>query len=264
MSKARRIAPSFVERVWGRTDLSPLYGPQTKRIGEVWFPAGPDFPILVKFIFTSERLSIQVHPKDDYALEYEDSRGKTEMWHILAAEPGATVALGMKDPVTSDVLRASIADGSVVNLLNWVPVEAGNTLFAPAGTVHAIGGGLILCEIQQNSDITYRLFDYGRPRELHLDKGLAVSDTGTCDGRRELPVSCEHFRTEMLDLASPIDTDIKRDHLLITLQGLGIIAGCDFQPGECWFVPADSGQTVVNGEPGCRVLRASAPNVQAA
>src|SRR4051794_14915737 len=113
MSGIHRVDPVFVERVWGREDLSPLYGPQIRKIGEVWFPLGQDFPLLVKFIFTSERLSIQVHPNDEFAELHEGSRGKTEMWHILSSEPGATIALGMKQPMEPNQLRAAIDDGSV-------------------------------------------------------------------------------------------------------------------------------------------------------
>src|SRR5262245_29137069 len=164
----RRLEPKFVERVWGTTDLSPLFPDQHRKIGEVWFDAGPAFPLLTKFLFTSAKLSIQVHPDDAYAQVVENSRGKSEMWHILSAKPHSTIALGFREPVTQEQLRISIADGSVEELLNWVPVKAGDTYYAAAGTVHAIGAGISLCEIQQNSDVTYRLYDYGRPRELHL------------------------------------------------------------------------------------------------
>ena len=234
----QRIEPRFVERVWGRTDLSPLFGPQDKRIGEVWFPIPGDFPLLVKFIFTSERLSVQVHPRDEYARIHENSRGKTEMWHILAAEPDATIALGFREPVDKDSLRFAIADGSVVDLLNWMPVKAGDTVYTPAGTVHAIGGGIVMCEIQQNSDVTYRLFDYGRPRELHVKKGLDVLDPVPYDGHCHLPVMCEHFVTEKLDLNEPSDMTLPHEHLLISIAGSGTIAEQRFEAGQVWRVPA--------------------------
>src|SRR5688500_1980239 len=155
----RLIEPQFVERVWGTTQLAPLFSDQEKKIGEVWFDAGPSFPILVKFIFTSAKLSVQVHPDDSYARTNENSRGKTEMWHILDAGPESTIALGFKEPQTEESVRAAIAreSGATVDtLLEWVPVKPGDTFFAEAGTVHAIGEGIILCEIQQNSDVTYR------------------------------------------------------------------------------------------------------------
>src|SRR3982751_2600550 len=142
MSAIRRIDPVFVERVWGRNDLSPLYGPRETPTGEVWFSPFPEFPLLVKFIFTSERLSVQVHPDDEFAWEHEQSRGKTEMWHILAADQDATIALGLKQAVMSEQFRTAIEDGTVTDLLEWVPVRAGETYFAPAGTVHAIGHGI--------------------------------------------------------------------------------------------------------------------------
>ena len=232
----QRIEPRFVERVWGRTDLSPLFGAQEKRIGEVWFPIPDDFPLLVKFIFTSERLSVQVHPRDEYARIHENSRGKTEMWHILAAEPDSTIALGFREPVEKQSLRTAIADGSVVDLLNWIPVKAGETVYTPAGTVHAIGAGIVMCEIQQNSDITYRLFDYGRPRELHLEKGLDVLDAGPYDGRRDFPVCCEHFTTEKVVLTGPTVLDSPGEHLLIPIGGRGTIAEQPFKAGQVWHV----------------------------
>ena len=115
----------------------------------------------MKLLFTSERLSVQVHPDDG-----EDGpRGKTEMWHILEAEPGAAIALGFREPITRERLREATRTGEIERLLNWMPVKAGETYFTPAHTVHAIGAGIVLCEIQQNSDVTYRLWDYGRPRE---------------------------------------------------------------------------------------------------
>ena len=233
----QRIEPSFVERVWGRTDLSPLFGPQQKRIGEVWFPLPGDFPLLVKFIFTSERLSVQVHPRDEYARTHENSRGKTEMWHILSAGPESTIALGFRRPVDKETLRTAIADGSVVDLLNWIPVKAGETVFTPAGTVHAIGAGIVMCEIQQNSDVTYRLFDYGRPRELHLEKGLEVLDPVPYDGHCNMPVSCEHFTTEKLDLSGAQTLTVESESLLVAIAGHGTIAGQPFGPGEVWHIP---------------------------
>jgi mannose-6-phosphate isomerase len=149
--------------------------PQEERIGEVWFTNGADLPLLVKYIFTSERLSIQVHPNDEQARARGLEQGKTECWYILEAEPGATLGLGLKREVSADELRRSALDGSIEELMDWRPVRAGDFFFVPAGTVHAIGAGISLLEFQQNADVTYRLYDYGRPRELHLDDGMAVS-----------------------------------------------------------------------------------------
>ena len=255
----RRIEPTFVHRPWGREDLSPLFGTFKEKKGEVWFPVGADFPLLVKFLFTSDRLSVQVHPDDASAGLAGESRGKTEMWHVLSAEPGATVAVGMKAPATSTELRSRIADGTVVGMLNWIPVKAGDTIYVPAGTVHALGRGLIVCEVQQNSDVTYRLYDYGSGRELHLEKALAVSRTEVYDGRRELPVHCEHFTTDLLEFSARETSHVECDHLLVTLTGSGTIAGEAFSAGECWFVPAGSGPVELRGETVCTVLRTRCP-----
>jgi mannose-6-phosphate isomerase len=253
----RKLEPVFVERVWGRENLAPLFGQQDTKIGEVWFPAGPHFPLLVKFIFTSERLSIQVHPADEFAAQHENgSLGKTEMWHILSAEPDATIALGLRHDVTREALASSIADGTVLDLMEWVPVKAGDTLYAPAGVIHAIGAGITLCEIQQNSDVTYRLYDYGRPRALHLDKGLAVSQRAPFDGRRSLPLDCNHFTIDLLNPALPDASNLVCEYLLIPTAGSGTIAGQPFQAGQCWLVQPGAGPVEITGTPETRILRA--------
>lgn len=165
-----------VEKPWGRTELPEMFGSTGgRRIGEIWFTGGGDLPLLTKYIFTSERLSIQVHPSDDQARAHGLGSGKEECWYILDAEPGATLGLGLKRQVTREVLRTAALDGSIEDLIDWRPVKAGDFFYVPAGTVHAIGGGLSLLEFQQNADVTYRLYDYGRPRELHLDDGMAVA-----------------------------------------------------------------------------------------
>jgi len=166
----------YVEKPWGRTDLPPMFGaPACKRIGEVWFTGGGDLPLLAKYIFTSERLSIQVHPNDEEARERGLKEGKSECWTIVDAVPGARLGLGLKRGVSKDELRSAALDGSIEALMDWRPVRSGDFIFVPSGTIHAIGAGISLLEFQQNSDVTYRLFDYGRPRELHLDDGIAVS-----------------------------------------------------------------------------------------
>jgi mannose-6-phosphate isomerase len=167
----------YVEKPWGRTQLPSMFDPpEGKRIGEVWFEGDPDLPLLAKYIFTSERLSIQVHPSDDQARARGLVQGKTECWTILDAEPGATIGLGTKRPLSPDELREAALDGSIEELIDWRPVSAGDFYFVPAGTVHAIGAGISLLEFQQNADVTYRLYDYGRPRKLHLDDGVAVAN----------------------------------------------------------------------------------------
>lgn len=166
----------YVEKPWGRTRLPAIFDPpERKRIGEVWFTGGKDEPLLVKYLFTSERLSVQVHPDDRQARARGLKQGKSECWYILDADPDATLALGLKRSVSGDELRSAALDGSIEQLMDWRPVKAGDFFMVPPGTIHAIGGGISLLEFQKNSDVTYRLYDYGRPRELHLDDAVAVA-----------------------------------------------------------------------------------------
>lgn len=178
---AIRLETKRVEKPWGRTDLWPGFGDVPEGgspVGEIWFelPGGGDPELLVKYLFTSQKLSIQVHPDDAEAQARGYPRGKDEAWAILAADPHATIGIGTLDVMTPDELRASALDGSIENKLDWRAVKEGDTYYSPAGTVHAIGAGLTLIEIQQNVDLTYRLYDYGSSRELHLEDGVAVSD----------------------------------------------------------------------------------------
>jgi len=219
----RKLAPKFVERVWGVDALPPWF-----RLGEVWFEN--ESPLLVKFLFTTENLSVQVHPAGPAGV------GKTEMWHILKADPFASVAVGLREPVSHEAFRAACLDGSVEELLSWVPVSPGDTIFVPAGTVHAIGAGVTLCEVQQNSDITYRLYDYGRPRELHLERGLAVATldrhpgVSTPDGSRV--ADCEHFAADRVSVEG---SAVARPGFAIALEGEGTIAGRATRAGEVWL-----------------------------
>ena len=173
-----KLQAHAVEKPWGRTDLASVFGAANRRIGEIWFehPTGEELPLLVKYIFTSEKLSVQVHPNNEQARSRGLKRGKDECWYILDAAKGATLGLGLRSRVSADALRAAAVDGSIESLIDWQPVVAGDFFYVPAGTVHAIGAGIMLLEVQQNADVTYRLFDYGRPRELHLDDGIAVSN----------------------------------------------------------------------------------------
>jgi mannose-6-phosphate isomerase len=226
---ARAIAPRFVPKIWGSKDLEPWFPNPTEPIGEVWFPAGE---LLIKFLFTTQNLSVQVHPNDAYAALHDQSRGKTEMWHILRAAPDAKVALGFTHPIGREEFREAAGSGAIVDSLEWLPVRPGDTFFVPAGTVHAIGGGLALCEIQQNSDITYRVFDYGRDRGLHLEKALEVSDLGRHPGASAGPfVECEYFVTDKVRVDSPRQLT---GGYVIVLDGAGKIDGQDFQPGTVW------------------------------
>ena len=171
------------------------------------------FPLLVKFLFTTEKLSVQVHPPDPYARQREGSEGKTEMWHVLHAEAGARLAVGLRDEVLAiqgldrRTLRTAIESGDIEDMLHWREVGEGETFYVPAGTIHTIGAGLVLCEIQQNSDVTYRLYDYkrpgndGRPRTLHVEKGLEVLQMRTPGGRTS-PIKCQRDQTTLLSLAA--------------------------------------------------------------
>lgn len=167
-----------VEKPWGKQSLpAPFAQPQGEAIGEIWFEPPPELPeLLAKYIFTSEALSVQVHPSDAQTLAAGQGRqGKEECWLIVDADPGATLAIGFHESVSTEALRAAALDGTIEQLLQWHPVKAGDFFYIPANTVHAIGAGISLIEVQQNSDITYRLYDYGRPRELHLDQGVGVA-----------------------------------------------------------------------------------------
>ncbi len=235
------LQPSMRNKVWGLEDLAPWFGKQRSKVGEVWFEADPPLPILLKFLFTSGRLSVQVHPPDR-----EGVAGKAEMWYVLRAEPGARIALGFREPVSPERAREAACSGGIEDLLNWMRVRAGDSYYVPAGTVHAIGAGLALVEIQQNRDITYRLYDYGRPRELHLEEGLAVSDLSpysrraqphqTSPGRRLL-ASCPYFATELIEAAGPLSValDRSRFHLATITTGKGAVNGKRVRLGQVWL-----------------------------
>lgn len=288
-----KLEPVFVERVWGREDLSFLYPSrpaEPRRVGEVWLtgeqnrigngpwagltlaeaarqhpeallgssvarsrPAhGSAFPLLVKFLFTTDKLSVQVHPSDAYAQKHERSAGKTEMWHVLKAEPGASLAVGFRSSLAQGPrwkrgeLRKAVETGAIEGMLDWMEVREGDSFFVPAGTVHAIGPGLVVCEIQQNSDVTYRFYDYNRPgtdgrlRPLHIEQALDVLDWRTPGGCTE-PVesidalagvrspglvtrlclaACPYFATEKLSLGSPYRQQGRgRVEIWIALEG---------------------------------------------
>ena len=243
------LATTLSPRPWGVDALpAPFVSPPGERIGEVWFtpPAQLD-ALLVKYIFTSEKLSVQVHPNDAQAPA--GHRGKEECWLVLAAQPGATLAIGFDEPLGPEALRAAALDGSIEQLLTWFPVKPGDFFYIPAGTVHAIGPGLSLIEIQQNSDITYRLFDYGRPRELHLDVGIAVAQGGPHDpaNRRHLPdhgaaglVEGPHFRLDRLDGPPSAATTGRYvgPLLVLPLDAPLEVAGERVDPGQCALAPS--------------------------
>lgn len=199
----------FVEKPWGRADLAPAFGaPAGSKTGEIWYQAaGPtQMPLLVKWLFTSEKLSIQVHPSQAAAKARGLPSGKDECWYIVDAEPGAVVGIGTVRPLSPDALRTASLSGEIEQLIDWKPVQAGDFYYIPGGTVHAIGAGIKLVEVQQPCDITYRLFDYHRPRQLHLDAGVAVAQTQPYADGRSGPVrgtgrlvSGPHFRLDYIE-----------------------------------------------------------------
>lgn len=235
-----RLTQTQHEKVWGSTRLSPWYPDPAdgRKIGEVWLTHEPALPLLFKFLFTTEKLSVQVHPDDERGREWENSRGKTEMWRILRADPGATIALGFKDELSPEQAREAARSGEIEQLLRWIEVKPGDMYFVPAGTVHAIGAGLALCEVQQNSDVTYRLFDYGRPRELHLEKGFAVSDLGPYLGGAVTGVQCDYFGVEEFTLNGRLNYSGGRaGRALLILNGEGQLNGQPMRGGEGWWIP---------------------------
>jgi mannose-6-phosphate isomerase len=297
-----RIEPLFSPRPWGARSLAPLFPQKTglqELIGEAWLSgqecriangpfAGkslgeswhampvewrgssvnhyPEFPLLVKFIFPNDKLSIQVHPADDYAAKHEQTaggRGKTEMWHILSANPGAELLLGLKPGVTRKQFLDAMAKNTLEDLFLHQPVRPGETYFVPAGTQHAIGPGMTLCEVQEYSDLTYRVYDFGRvdasgkPRELHIEKALEVTRfEGTRAGKVpplalyspdasiRLLAACQFFATERWDCdrTTAVESDPQRFQLAIILAGSGRLyddgLSMNYGAGQAWFLPA--------------------------
>lgn len=300
-----RFEPVFKQRPWGLHTLAPYFPGQAnlaEPVGEAWMTGseclisnGPfagatlgdawgrmpaeyagtkadhnaAFPILAKFIFTSQKLSVQVHPPDDYAAAHERNaggRGKTEMWYAMGAQPGAQVFVGLRPGTTKEKFQRAIVDGTAEDCLERTPLHTGEAIFVPAGTAHTIGPGLVLCEIQEHSDLTYRVFDYnrrdarGKPRELHVEKALDVIQFGEQSGGKIEPariergdvtetyfVACRYFATEKWEFSERIAAATSREHfdLLIFLEGAGSIEWgeeqLDFAPMQVWMIPAALG-----------------------
>lgn len=246
-----------VEKPWGREQLPapfasvPETGDAHRRIGEIWFEPPAQMPeLLVKYIFTSDKLSVQCHPNDEQTLSAGIGRqGKEECWLVVEAEPGATLGIGFHKEVSDDAMRAAALDGSIEDMLVWHPVQAGDFFYIPANTVHAIGPGVSIIEVQQNSDITYRLFDYGRPRELHLDQGVAAASGAPypADLRKQIPGSGHAALVDgpffTLDLVDGIADDAllyaySLPLLVIPVAGDVLISGEEVvQAGQCALAP---------------------------
>jgi mannose-6-phosphate isomerase len=254
-----------VRKPWGSTDLRPWSELQSGGIpiGELWFqradPAAPPPALLLKLLFTNEALSIQVHPDDAFAQSIGMKRGKTEAWYILSAVPGAQVAVGLKDQLTAPRLRASIDDGSIADLVQWHLVRKDDAVFVPAGTIHAIGPGLVIAEIQQRSDATFRLFDYGRQREVHAGNAVAAAHAGPAECQsiqrriteaRTLLVASPHFVLERIDLLSKSNWELHAGHetWLLVLEGHARIGLMNTFAGEAMFLEAEDTSIEVGAE----------------
>ncbi len=236
------------------------------------------FPVLIKFIDAKDPLSIQVHPSDEYALEVEGEYGKTEMWYVMDCEPGAFLYFGVNREITKEEFRQRIENNTVLEVLNRVDVHPGDTFFIESGTIHAIGAGILICEIQQNSNCTYRVYDYdrrgadGKPRELHVAKALEVSkltpsDTSDKQGKAQKApggmvkrlASCQYFTTEKLEVSGEMTVEATKESFvsLIVLTGSPVIAGeensVSCRAGDSVFVPAGTGKIKITGE--CTVIK---------
>ncbi|MEN3749371.1 class I mannose-6-phosphate isomerase [Sphingomonas sp. HF-S3] len=252
---ATMLATHRVEKPWGRMRLYPGFpdpAADQDPVGEIWFQtpgdATPD--LLIKYLFTSEKLSVQVHPNDEQAHAAGLPRGKDECWVILDAEPDSTIALGTKEPISREQLREAALDGSIEHLLDWKPVKAGDFFYSASGTIHAIGAGITLIEVQQNSETTYRLYDYGRPRELHLDQGIAVSDPVPYQPH-PMPGRVEADRTILVEGPKFVLERWPGGHRAITLpdgvtgwlipvRGEGVVDGIPWRAGDCVTVQGDA------------------------
>lgn len=297
------LKPALKDIIWGGNRLATefQYGPALSRIAEAWVvsahPAGQstavggefdgrplgdilherpelcgrqssgDFPLLVKFIDAARDLSIQVHPDDKYAAAHENGRGKTEMWYVMDAAPGAFLYYGFKNHVTPKEFSDGIANGAVCDLLNKVACKKGDVYFIPAGTVHAIGAGLLICEIQQSSDFTYRIFDYnrpgadGKPRELHIQKAAEASDfspsrpSGKPRGKtrkfgtlaRTVLARCDHFTATHYRGRGEIKCK-KTFGLVAVLGGSGTLNGQAVKKGDGAFIPAGTEKLTLTGD----------------
>ena len=320
-----RIDPVFSPRPWGARSLAPLFPDKTnladplgeawltsvdcriatgpykdKKLGAAWREMPPEwrgtklatlenFPILVKFLFPTEKLSIQVHPNDAYASAHEQAaggRGKTEMWHVVAAQPDARLLLGLNPGVTKEAFEAQLGSLSLEKLFRSYSVKKGETFFVPAGQPHTLGAGMVICEVQQYSDLTYRLYDYGRvgpdgkPRDLHIAKALEVMNfENAADCRvKSLPIpshdalklflaGCPYFATERWEYSSDFISNTSATHfdVLVILSGHGTLSWqngeAKYQTGQCWLMPASLGRFEMKPKENTSVIRTYVPDM---
>ena len=304
MKKIYKLTPACKDNIWGGNKLRK-YGKESDkdRIAESWelsFTDGGEariedgrtmneafprsawgtssekfhaFPVLTKFIDAMDKLSVQVHPSDDYALANEGQFGKTEMWYVVEADEGAGLYMGLERECDSDEFACAVADGSVEKLLSFKKVKRGDVYFIPSGTIHAIGAGTVIFEIQQNSTLTYRLYDYmrrdkdGNLRELHVDKAMKVSllepykETEFDANDESLIGKCEYFETRKYQLNfTKISFNVENDSFLsITcVGGNGTIEGEEMSLGDTFFIPAGSGEITVEGD--AEIIAVKLPN----
>jgi len=242
---------------WGILDLRPWSNARHdgSAIGELWYERSgreaAEPSLLLKILFTNQPLSIQVHPDDAFAHSIGLPCGKTEAWYVLRAAPEAKVALGLNQRLTLQQLRAAVDDGSISDFVVWQAVSPGDAIFVPAGTIHAIGAGLVIAEIQQRSDATFRLFDHGRQRELHVEHAVAAADAGPAHlqgqptrltDQRTLLISSPYFVVERIEL-TPDSTwrlDGERETWLLVLGGDARTKSSDMTTGDALFVQSDS------------------------
>jgi len=297
-----KMKPIFKDYLWGGTRLKEIYNKDIPfAIGaESWEASvhpnglsviangelagkpladvvGGDFPLLFKLIDARDNLSVQVHPNDDFAAKFENgSLGKTELWYVLEAEPGSQLVYGLKENVTKESFKSAIERGEVESQLQFVNVKKGDCFFIPAGLVHAIGAGILIAEIQQNSDTTYRVYDYkrvgadGKPRELHVDKSLEVIGFAGNLGDSVEPLvtkidenivtkyaSCEYFTFEKIEVKSSYDATVNNCEILFFADGEGEISGGEivekFSKGDTFVIPREVGNYEIRGN--CVILK---------
>ena len=305
MQKIYRLTPATKDNLWGGNKLR-AYGKNadSEIIAETWelsftqggeakiedgrttveaFPRDtwgtnsakfPFFPTLTKFIDAREKLSVQVHPSDEYALKNEGQYGKTEMWYVVEADEGAGLYMGLERRANPDEFLAAVKDGSVENLLSFKPVKAGDVFFVPSGTIHAIGAGVVIFEIQQNSTLTYRLYDYmrrdkaGNLRELHVEKAMSVCDLDVykeaprVENSPEIIGKCEYFETAKYKLNFtnlPLFVDESSFLSVTCVGGEGTIEGEKISKGDSFFIPAGAGDILITGGENLEILTVKIP-----